>query len=173
MCVSERTEMASRWQCREKETDDVSMPWMPGNCYWRDIGASLRLFVIRLSLSPFYISVPFPSTKLAPKPRMGALPMHRCASVDWTFRCSLECPPITIVRSAFISMNTMLCPDVHWLVSIVLHQSFFSSFFPPFRVVVVMVDFFFSVRSMMTMGYERFFHSEKRSERLARKDRSF
>lgn len=46
--------------------------------------------------------------------------MHRCASVDWTFRCGLETgripssppfpPPPPFRRSAFISMNTMCVP---------------------------------------------------------------
>lgn len=121
-------------------------------------------------LSPFlWLYVPFPPSKLAPKPRMGALPMHRCASVDWTFWCSLETAASPQSFGIYIDEYDAVCPNVHWLVSIALHWSFFfflsplffhffpqrgAPFFPPLS------SFSLDGHRNFSRRVERFFYSQ-------------
>lgn len=84
---------------------------------------------------PFVHPSPSRSEQRANWPRIGALPMHRCAPVDWTFRCGLETGRIPLLPFAVWHLYRWIrcrvcvcvCPNVHWLVSIALHRSFFDS----------------------------------------------
>lgn len=80
----ERRGRFSRDECSVIATRGTSCS-VPGN------PASLSFF--HLLLLPLARRANWPR----PKPWIGALPMHRCASVDWTFRRSLETasnPPV-------------------------------------------------------------------------------
>lgn len=152
---------------REREKGDVSTGWMLGNCYWRDTVPPCQGILASLSFHRLPLS-----GKLASKLRMGALPMHRCASVDWTFWRSLETAHVPSPSFGILYrwIRRRVCQPVATRVNRVPSISFSLYHFPLER---RFLPFLFGSRTaaflyvpqwidrgiFFTMGRERFFYS--------------